>query len=442
MSTRVIIYSGKGGTGKTTISAATASLLASQGRKVLVMSSDPAHSLSDVFGQAISRDELTKLAPNLFGLEIDTVYEMRKRVGSFEQRVAKTYQKHGVSDSAAAELSSQPGMDEILALDHLMTEYQSGNWDCIVLDTAPTGNTLRLLAYPEIIIGGESGKQMLKTYQRVGTLFRPFQKGSDKDDFTEQINRIMDLMGELSQFIVSSDVTMRLVLNPEKLPVMETKRAYTFLSLYGVTLDACIINKILPVGSALGPYFDYWTELQAKYIKEVEDSFQPMPVLKSILEGEEPIGVDKLKSVAERLAGETDLMQKLYGERLLWLEDLAPVVVGTKHKAKTNSMAIRRLLCLHLPFLTDQTELQVRHESPELHVVAGRLERSLSLPRALLQSELERYYYEDDTLKLEFIERPLEEREREQEEKAKEKALDEDAILWQDDPFFENSGMR
>ena len=129
MATRVLIYSGKGGTGKTTVSAATAALLASQGKRVLIMSSDPAHSLSDVIGQPISRDEMTLLAPNLYGLEIDTIYEMRKNMGGFQKYMANAYTGRGVESSVAAELSNQPGMDEILSLNRLMSEYQSGKWD-------------------------------------------------------------------------------------------------------------------------------------------------------------------------------------------------------------------------------------------------------------------------------------------------------------------------
>ena len=124
--TRVIIYSGKGGTGKTTISAATATLLARNGQRTLVMSSDPAHSLADAIGTSISRDRPTLIAPGLYGLEVDTIYEWRHNLGGFQQFVASTYSNRGIDRSTAAELANQPGLDEILALQRVMSEAKSG----------------------------------------------------------------------------------------------------------------------------------------------------------------------------------------------------------------------------------------------------------------------------------------------------------------------------
>ncbi len=419
MSTRVIIYSGKGGTGKTTISAASAALMAAQGRRVLIMSSDPAHSLSDVMGQPISRESLTPLAPNLFGLEVDTIYEMRKSVSGFQSFVATAYEKQGVDSSVAAELANQPGMDEILALNRLREEYKSGKWDCIVVDTAPTGNTLRLLAYPEMIIGGNSGKNFIKIYRGFSGLVRPFRQQTPSDAFFKEVNNLMDVMNSLSEFILCSDLTVRLVLNPEKLPVMETKRAYTFLSLYGIKMDAIIVNKILPREKQLGAYFDYWVELQAKYLKEIEESFDPMPIFHSILEDEEPIGVSKLRPVAERVFGECDPMLKLYDRQLVWVEDL-PMVSFT---GKNGTSQPHRQLCVYLPFVDEHDEIYISRVGTDVNVAAGRVQRTVSLPRILLDSEMGSFYYEDGTLKMEFIPRSVQEPE----------------IAWQDDPFFVDS---
>jgi arsenite-transporting ATPase len=417
MSTRVIIFSGKGGTGKTTISAATAALIASQGRRVLVMSSDPAHSLSDVVGLPISRENLTPLAPNLFGLEIDTIYEMRKSVSGFQQFVASAYEKQGVDSSVAAELASQPGMDEILALNRLMEEYRSGRWDCIIVDTAPTGNTLRLLAYPEMIIGGSTGRNFFKVYRSFSGLVRPFrQQQTPNDDFFKEVNRLMDMMNALSQFILSEDVTVRLVLNAEKLPVMETKRAYTFLSLYGIKMDAVIVNKILPREKQLGTYFNYWVELQARYLKEVRDSFEPMPIFQSILEDEEPIGVDRLRPVAARVFKDCDPLNVLYDRQLVWVEDLPP-------GGKNGSSLTRRQLNVYVPFVDEQDDLYISREGTDIHITAGRVQRTVSLPRILLDSEVGDSHYEDGVLKIEFVNRPIEE------------------IAWEDDPFFVGSKL-
>jgi arsenite/tail-anchored protein-transporting ATPase len=419
MATRVIIYSGKGGTGKTTVSAATAALIASQGKRVLVMSSDPAHSLSDVVGQSISRENFTQLAPNLYGLEIDTVYEMRKNLSGFQNFVITSYEKRGVQSSVAAELSNQPGMDEILSLNRLLIEYQSGKWDCIIVDTAPTGNTLRLLAYPEMIIGGNTGKNFMKVYRGFSNITRPFKQTSTTDDFYKEVNKLMDMMNTLSNFIVSDDVSVRLVLNPEKLPVMETKRAYTFLSLYGIHLDAVIINKILPRDKQLGAYFDYWVDLQAKYIKETEDSFSPIPIFYSVMNDSEPIGVPKLLPVAQRLFAQSSPIERLYENMLIWLEEIPQKAIVSKlGTIQTAKLLPKRRLCVYLPFVAEDDELSITHEGTEINVTAGRIQRSVALPQILLNSDLKSFYYEDNTLKLEFEERPVEE------------------IVWEDDPFY------
>ncbi len=422
MPTRVIIYSGKGGTGKTTISAATAALIASQGKRVLIISSDPAHSLSDVMGQAISREELTPLAPNLFGLEVDTIYEMRKNMGGFQKFVANTYEGQGIDKSVAAELSNQPGMDEILSLNRLLVEYRSGKWDCIIVDTAPTGNTLRLLAYPEMIIGGNTGKNFFKVYRGFSSFVRPFRNSGPDDDFFKEVNNLMDMMNNLSAFIINNDVSVRLVLNPEKLPVMETKRAYTFLSLYGIRLDSVVVNKILPKDKKLGAYFDYWVELQAKYLEEIETSFGPMPIFRSVLEDDEPIGVERLLTVGAKLFSEASPINQLYNRQLVWVEEIK----AGKAANKKDLQRPRRCLCVYLPFIDEQDEIYITHLGTDVNISAGRVQRNVSLPRILLQSDLDGYYYDDGVLRLEFVEKapePVEE------------------IAWEDDPFFSKSGV-
>ncbi len=422
MSTRVIIYSGKGGTGKTTVSAASAALIAASGKRVLIMSSDPAHSLSDVLGQSISRDDITPLAPNLYGLEIDTIHEMRKKVSGFQQFVANAYESQGIGSSVAAELANQPGMDEVLALNRLREEYETGRWDCIIVDTAPTGNTLRLLAYPEMIVGGSTGRNMMKVYQGFTSFVKPFRGGGGggNEDFFKEMNSLLDVMKALSAFIISRDLSVRLVLNPEKLPLMETQRAYTFLSLYGIKLDAVIVNKILPGDKQLGPYFDYWVDLQAKYLQEIDESFAPMPIFHSVLEDEEPIGVANLKPIAARLYGEADPIAQLYDRQLIWVEDLPPLLQVGGRKGTTLA---RRQFCVYLPFVDEEDELYISRSGDDVSVMAGRVQRAVSLPRILLDCKLGNFYYEDGVLKMEFIEQPVEE------------------ITWKDDPFFAASKL-
>ncbi len=396
---RVIIYSGKGGTGKTTISAATAALLAQRGNRVLVLSSDPAHSLADVLGVPLSREHPTEVGPQFYGLEVDTVHEWRRNLGGFQQFVASSYSNRGVERSTATELANQPGLDEILALQRVLLEAQSGEWDAIVLDTAPTGNTLRLLAYPELIIGGNLGKTFFRAYRSISNMARPLLSRSigrdlPDDRFFEEVRNLLDQMEQLSTFLLDPQVSIRLVLNPEKLPILETRRAYTFLNLYGLLLDAVVINKILPRQAELGAYFDYWVNLQQKYIAEIESSFSPTPLFKTTLQESEPIGMKRLLAVGVVTFGDNDPGQVLYDERPIWLEQWN----GDDEPGWYE-------LCLRLPFVTGDS-MTVKREGTDVFVMLSDepLQRSIALPRILYNCALKSHRYEDGILRLEFCE--------------------------------------
>ena len=275
-----------------------------------------------------------------------------------------------------------------------------------------------------MIIGGESGKKFFKVYRGFSNVVRPLRQSGPDDSFFKEINTLMEVMNNLSRFIISDDVTVRLVLNPEKLPLMETKRAYTFLSLYGIKMDACMVNKVLPAGKRLGAYFDYWVQLQTKYIKEIEESFQPMPIFKSVLEDEEPIGIMKLIKLAARLYGDYDPMAQLYSQQLMWVEDIKQTAL-VKSKLNAVPLETHRRLCIQLPFVEDQEDLLINCVGSDIQVTAGRLQRSINLPRILLESELSSYCYEKGILKLEFVEKPPVAA----------------VAIWEDDPFFVGSNL-
>ncbi len=391
--TRVIIYSGKGGTGKTTISAATATLLARSGRRTLVLSSDPAHSLADALGTPISRDRPTQIAPGLYGLEVDTIYEWRQNLGGFQQFVASTYSNRGIERSTAAELANQPGLDEILSLQRVMTEAQSGRWDAIVLDTAPTGNTLRLLAYPEMIIGGDAGKKFFRVYRGLANFARPFKRDMPDDRFFDEVGVLLERMDQLANFLLSPEISLRLVLNPEKLPLLETRRAYTFLNLYGMLVDAVMVNKILPLRADLGPYFDYWVGLQRGYLEQIVSSFTPTPIFRTVLQEGEPIGLAALEAVGRATFGEANPGALLYDERPIWLEQWNDEGQPGQYD-----------LCVKLPFVDDGEMVDLARSGPDLTVIVGRIQRTIALPRILFSCKMGDYRYEDGVLRLSFSE--------------------------------------
>ncbi len=401
---RVIIYSGKGGTGKTTISSSTAVALARKNKRVLIMSSDPAHSLSDVFNVPISRNEPQEIEKNLYGLEVDTIHELKKNMSGFQKFVSSSYQNQGIDSGMASELTTQPGLDEIFALSRLVDEAQSGQWDTVVLDTSPTGNTLRLLAYPEIIIGGNMGKQFFKLYKSMSSLARPMGRNSIPDEeFFNEVNVLLKQMEDINKFILSPEVTFRLVLNPEKLSILETKRAYTFVHLYGINIDGIVINKILPTSKTVGDYFEFWADLHSKYLMEIDNSFYPTPVFRCQLQRTEPIGPDALHEVSKLLFGEQSPDKVYYSGKNFWIE--------TKESVHTEEHL--EVLCIRIPFLKEAEDVEVKRMGTDIVVTVDRAQRIITLPRALYSLEMEKYVREDDLLKLLFREVPVDKEEME-----------------------------
>jgi len=392
---RVIIYSGKGGTGKTTVSSSTAVALARQGKRVLIMSSDPAHSLSDVFNVQIGRNEPLRIEKNLYGLEVDTIYELKKNMSGFQKFVSSSYKNQGIDSGMASELTTQPGLDEIFALSRLLDEAQSGNWDTVVLDTSPTGNTLRLLAYPEIIIGGNMGKQFFKLYKSMSSLARPLSGNNiPDDDFFNEVNVLLKQMEDINKFILSPEVTFRLVLNPEKLSILETKRAYTFVHLYGINIDGIVINKILPTSRTVGEYFEFWADLHSRYLMEIDNSFYPTPVFRCHLQRSEPIGPDALHDIAKMVFGEEAPDKIFYSGKNFWIE-------SKKNQATADH---REILCIRIPFLNDAEDVSVERMGTDIIVTVDRAQRIITLPRALYSLDMERFVREDNMLRLIFKE--------------------------------------
>ena len=401
---RVIIYSGKGGTGKTTISSSTAVALARQGKRVLIMSSDPAHSLSDVFDVQIGRNEPLKIEKNLYGLEVDTIYELKKNMSGFQKFVSSSYKNQGLDSGVASELTTQPGLDEIFALSRLLDEAQSGRWDAVVLDTSPTGNTLRLLAYPEIIIGGNMGKQFFKLYKSMSSLARPLSGNNiPDDDFFNEVNVLLKQMEDINQFILSPEVTFRLVLNPEKLSILETKRAYTFVHLYGINIDGIVINKILPTSRTVGEYFEFWADLHSKYLMEIDNSFYPTPVFRCHLQRTEPIGPDALYDISQMVFGAEAPDKTFYSGKNFWIE-------SQKNQVTSGH---REVLCIKIPFLKDAEDVAVERMGTDIIVTVDRAQRIITLPRALYSLDMEKFIREDNMLKVIFKEVHVEKEEME-----------------------------
>ncbi|MEM6328113.1 MAG: ArsA family ATPase [Bacteroidota bacterium] len=302
---RILLFTGKGGVGKTTCAAATALACASRGQRTLVMSTDPAHSLADALDRPLG-PEPEEIAPNLFAQEVDMYYSMRKYWGNMRELVRTVLRWQGADAVAAEELAALPGMGEGSALLWLEKFYSEGQYDVIVLDAAPTGETLTLLTLPQVTQwwlqkAFPLQKAAVKT---VGFAVRK-TTGVPLDKGYEELDWLFGKLGEIQEVLQNPEITSaRLVMNPERMVIQEAKRAYTYLQLYGYGVDSAIVNRVMPGDE--GGVMARYVEAQAHYLREIEETFAPLPVLQVPHLGREVFGLDLLREIGDGLYAERD----------------------------------------------------------------------------------------------------------------------------------------
>lgn len=266
---RIILYTGKGGVGKTTVTAATALHLADQGNRVLVMSTDPAHSLGDALSLSLT-SEPTRVAPGLDALEVDTLVENDRAWAGLRDYLARLMVREGEVTLATQEALLLPGLGELFSLLRVLDHASSGSYDILVVDCAPTGETLSLLKYPERL--DQLFRTALPTKRAlVRILGKPFERLTripmPEDRLFDDVLGLLDRLKRLGELLHDGKVTtLRLVATPEHVVIAETRRAHTWLTMYGFVVDAVVLNRIYPA-SALGDYFEPWAEAQAAGIQ-------------------------------------------------------------------------------------------------------------------------------------------------------------------------------
>ena len=384
---RIILFTGKGGVGKTSIAAATAHRCAELGYKTMIYSTDAAHSLSDSFNKEIGKKKVS-ISRNLYAQEIDVNEELKKNWGPIKDFIQQFLKHRGFENVIADELAVFPGMEEVFSMLELKERYVENFFDVIIIDCAPTGETLRLLAGPDI-----AKWYMEKIFTIERTVFkavRPLAQhfvdmplpGEDVFDSMESLYKnLVGIKDVLTDREVSS---IRIVLNPEKMVIRESQRAYTFLNLFGYMVDAVIVNRLLPQ-EVKDPYYGEWKKIQKTYMKEIRSSFHPLPILSSRLWNKEIIGLALLSKMAEEIYGDDDPSQIYYKER--------PIEV--------NSSNGNYYLLLKLPF-ADKKELHVWHKGDELIIQYKNFKRNIALPRALASLELKEVEFKDKILKVRF----------------------------------------
>ncbi len=384
---RVLLYTGKGGVGKTSVSAATAIYCAELGYRTLVMSTDPAHSLADSFSQYI-RSEPTPLAKNLWGLEIDPFREIEENWAVVKDYLSTLFTSQGIDDIVAEELSILPGMDELFSLLKIRQFYEQDAYDVIVVDCAPTGATLRLLHFPEMI--GWYMRRLFHVERKVvGTIRRftdeIFSIPLPGEEVYDTVERLYKRVGEMKEVLANPKVTsIRLVLNPEKMVIEETRRAYTYLNMFGFVCDAVIANKVLP-DEVTDEYFAEWKASQQRYLEEVEASFGALPIFKVRLYEREVVGVEALRQMAKDLYGDLDPTEQF--------ADSKPMRIVKRGK--------NYWLELHMPFV-EKSDIQLLRKGDELIVRVGNIKRHIVLPHILAKQEPKGAKLENGILQIGF----------------------------------------
>ena len=384
---RIILYTGKGGVGKTTVAAATALKCARLGYKTIVVSTDPAHSLRDSFNKTLG-PEPKKIGDNLFGQEIDVYYSVEKYWGKLTEFLQSLLGWMNVDDILAEEFSVFPGMEEISAFLWVNNHYHEADYDVIIVDSAPTGETLKLLSLPDI-----ARWWLVKIFpieKRVMKVIKPAIRVVSNMPLPEEktydaIEILFEKLDAIRQVFADPKVTsIRLVMNLENMVIKETQRAYTYLNLYGYPVDSLIINRTMPE-ELDHPYFKKWRKKQKKYRKDIDDMFSPLPMFDAPLFSEEIQGLKALDKFSTELFDHIDPTKIFYSEK--------------QYKVVKNNDNFE--MHIKLPFVTKK-EVELFQVGDELTIHIENQRRNIFLPNFLAKLSVKKANFDGDILKVVF----------------------------------------
>jgi arsenite-transporting ATPase len=385
---RILMFTGKGGVGKTTVAAATATRAARAGLRTIVVSTDPAHSLADVFDAPLG-DRPTVVAPRLWGQQLNARIRFEEAWDDVRRYMVDVLDWAGADSLEAEELAVVPGLDEVFSLADIKEFATSGDYDLVVVDCAPTAETIRLLSLPDVL--GWYMDRVFDAQRRLTRLARPVLTRFSGlpvagDQVFGGIRRFYERLDGVRELLTDGDVTSaRLVVNPERLVVAEARRTYTYLSLFGYHVDAVVVNRILP--TALDhPWLDQWKTTQSAHLEAIADAFAPLPVLTAELADRELVGIKDLNAFAKDLYGALD-----ESGRLSHVEPLRVDAVGDS-----------LVLSVHVPF-TERDDVRLGRTDQELFVSVGPHRRALVLPDSLVRREVGKARFEGDRLEVEFV---------------------------------------
>lgn len=384
---RVILVTGKGGVGKTTVSAATAMRASDLGYRTLVTSTDPAHSLADAYQTPLG-DQPTAINTLLDAQQIDSQQRLEESWGAVRDHLTELFDWSGLKGVEAEELTVFPGMDELFSLASVRDHVAAGLYDIIVVDCAPTAETLRLLSLPEVM--SWYMEKMFPLGRRVAKVVRPVISRMSSlpvadDEVFEAVARFYERLDGIREILADPEITSaRLVMNPEKMVISEARRTYTYLGLFGYAVDSAIVNRVLPE-RVTDPYFKRWREIQQEHIDEVESGFADVDIRSLRLFDEEMVGPEKLRIVGEELYGDDDPTLRLSPGSPFRVEDDGDSVV----------------LVLSVPF-TERGDVDVLRHEDELYLTVGPYRRSFLLPDSLKRRQVRRAKLAGSELRISF----------------------------------------
>jgi arsenite-transporting ATPase len=387
MAPRTILYTGKGGVGKTSVAAATARACARSGLRTIVLSTDPAHSLSDSLEYELG-SEPTACGDQLWGQEVQAQDEMERHWEAVQEWLSDLLAEHGVDRISAEELTVPPGMDELFSLLQIKRHHEEARFDAVIVDCAPTGETLRLLSFPDVCTWWL--EKVFPWERRLMAAARPFAR--TLLDIPLPTEAVMDDVQRLAQNLVEmnsilrdrSTTTIRLVMNPDRMVVREAMRTFTYLNLYGYLTDAVVVNRVFPDAAADG-YFGAWTETHKRQMELVRSAFAPVPILTAPYFEKEVIGPEMLDRLGEVLFTGLEPAAVLFEEL-------------TQELTTDNGRAELRLA---LPF-AEKADIGLKKIGMEVVVRVGTQKRTIVLPRALAAYRPAGARFEDGALNVTF----------------------------------------
>lgn len=386
---RIILYTGKGGVGKTSVAAATACLLAKQGKKVLIMSTDKAHSLGDALDVKLSNTPV-EISGNLEAIEIDALIENEAIWGNIKGYIEKLMLLKVEKSIEVEELLVFPGFEDLISLLKIKQINDENNYDVLIVDCAPTGETMSLLKFPELFKWWM--EKIFPMKRKATKMVKPIIDHTIKiplpDDKTfDEIENLYDKIHELHELMLEKDkVSLRIVTTPEKIVVKEAKRNFSYLHLYDFNVDAIIVNKIISYEGGRG-YFEKWMKLQMENLKDITESFSPVPIFQIELMKSEVRNYKTLLNMGEKIFKEESAEKVLFKDKIFEVE-----------KSTTDQSYY---LNINMPFVSKE-ELNLLQNGDEICISIKNEKRNFMLPQKLHSKKVVKASYEDGRLRIQF----------------------------------------